>query len=378
MSDLLEPTEATTARTRDAEPTAPTDATAPTTTTPSRHIHVPRPHAPRPRGPRPPIDGIEGPEAPDASWPRAAKLLVAVLAVLALIAAAFAVSATRSADTEDEVADLELQVDTLVAEQAQLTADLESATARVATLTAQRDTLNDRIATLDAEMATTSADRDAIEAQRVSLLAERTALQTSLAAAEVEVADLEQQLGAATDLTATLDERIAMLDVQVGWLLDRAVAAEAERDALIELFPIRLDSSLQGLDVTGDWAIGWSEAYCQDFATCGSTPGFTELTISETPEGWLRVAVDGVLDAGLFRVEGALEAITASTTAAPACGTEQRVAHVGMTITASQVTVSDDGTQHIDDLALVYVVDAPATTTCPAGLAIYGGSLTAS
>lgn len=307
-------------------------------------------------------------------WPRNAKVVVAILAVATLLAAFGTFAATRSDD--GDATELQEQVDVLTAEEARLTAELETATARIAALTAQRDELNDRIADLDAELATATADVEELTAERAGLAAERDALQRSLAAAEAEVAGLEARLETAADETATLDERLAVLDVQVGWLLDRAVAAEEQRDALLDLFPIEFQSSLQGVDVTGDWNLSWDEAYCDGFPTCGTDPGFGRITISDTPEGWLRVEADGVFEAGLFEVEGALYAITQSRTAAPACGADQRVAHVGLTLYAGDVSVAEDGTHSIDDLGATYVVDAPATATCPAGLAVYGAGLT--
>lgn len=328
---------------------------------------------------------------PHGPWPRNAKIVVAILAVATVLAALGTFAATRSGD-DATVTDQQEQIDTLTAEREQLTADLETATARAAALTAQRDALDDQIATLDADLAiaeaqagelgtelrTATIDLVELRIERASLTAEREALQTDLAAVETEVADLEFRLDTATDLTATLDERIALLDVQVGYLQDRAVDAEAERDALAALFPIAFDSSLQDVDVTGEWDLRWDEVYCDDFATCGAAPGFSTLTITETPQGWLRASVDGVFDLGLFRVDGALYGITESMTAAPACDGAQRPAHVGITLYASGVTVLDDGTHQIEDLGASYVVDAPATATCPAGVAVYGTSLTAS
>lgn len=315
------------------------------------------------------------PEHGGRPWPRNAKVVVAILAVATLLAALGTFAATRS-DESDEVADRQEQIDVLTAEQARLTGELETATARVVALTAQRDELNDRIADLDAELATATEDVDELTAERVSLIAERTAIQSSLAAAEAEVASLETRLETAGDLTATLDERLAVLDVQVGWLLDRAVAAEQQRDALLDLFPIEFESSLQGVDTTGDWNLSWDEAYCDGFPTCGTVPGFGRITISSTPEGWLRVGADGVFDAGLFEVEGALYAITQSRTAAPACGADQRIAHVGLTLYAGDVSVLEDGTHTIGDLGATYVVEAPPTATCPAGVAVYSAGLT--
>lgn len=341
------------------------------------------------------------PTEPHAPWPRTAKVAVAFLALAAILAALGTFLATRSDDGAN--ADLQEQVDVLTAEQARLTADLETATARAAALTSQRDELDQRLATVDADLATAVTERDQLTAQlatatigisdleaqldavtsdiarlraeRTGIVAERDGLRDSLAAAETEVADLEARLDGATDLTATLDERIAVLDVQVGYLLDRAVQAEAERDALVDLFPIAFDSSLEDVDLVGDWEITWDEAFCTGFATCGFVPGFEVLTITETPEGWLRAEVDGVFDTGLFRVDGALDGITQSVTAAPACDGRQRPAHVGLTLYAHGVTVLDDGTHQVDDLGASFVIDAPATGSCDAGVAVYGASL---
>ena len=176
--------------------------------------------------------------------------------------------------------------------------------------------------------------------------------------------------------------------MEVGALTDRAEVAETERAALVEwaevveaqrdelrgLFPIRIESSLQDVDVTGTWNVTWDEAYCTAFPTCGRAPTFGRITITETPEGYLRVNT-GVFEAGLFQVEGALYAISESRTAAPACGADQRAAHVGLTLYAHDVSVAQDGARTIGNLGATYVVDAPATAACPAGLAVYGAEL---
>lgn len=329
-------------------------------------------------GPAPPAEAP--PEAPPttptpggAPWPRNAKVVVAFLAIATLLAALATFVSTGSDD--DEIADQQEQIDVLTAEQARLTTELESASARVVALTTQRDELNDRIAELDAELAAATAELDPLIAERVALMAERDELQTSLRAAEAQVAELETLLDTVSDQTATLDERLAVLDVRASYLLDRAVTAEAERDALLDLFPIEFESSLWGVDLAGQWALSWDQAYCSGFPTCGTNPTFTQLTITETPQRWLRVRADGVFDAGLFDVEGALYAITESRTAAPACDGVQRPAHVGLTLYASDVSVADDGTHVIQDLGATYVVDAPATGTCPAGVAVYSAEL---
>lgn len=360
MADLLEETLLTRAR------QLPDVGPAPPTAAPSE---------------TPPTAPPTSPAAGGPPWPRNAKVVVVVLAIAVLLAALGTWAATRSDD--DGITDQQEQVELLTAEVEQLTADLDDATARVATLTAERDGLTDRIADVDAQLATATADAEQLTteveeltAERAGLQAQRAALQSSLAAAEAEVADLEARLETATDVTATLDERLAVLDVQVGYLLDRAVSAEQERDALLDLFPIEFESSLQGVDLAGDWNLSWDEAYCIAFPTCGNNPAFGRITINETPEGWLRVRADGVFDAGLFEVEGALYAVTESRTAAPACGAEQRVAHVGLTLYAHDVSITEDGAHTIEDLAATYVVEAPATGTCPAGLAVYSAQLT--
>lgn len=328
---------------------------------------------PSPPATTPPTIPIE-PTHGRGRWPRNAKIVVALLAVATLVAGIGTFAAIRAGD--DESADQQEQIDLLTTEQTRLTNELDTAAARVATLTAERDQLDVRIGDLDADLATATANVDELTAERVTLMAERAELQTSLTAAEAEVTDLESRLDVANDLTATLDERLDVLDVQVGYLQDRLATAEEQRDALLELFPIEFESSLHGVDVTGRWNLSWDEAYCNGFATCGNLPPIGRIEITETTQGWLRVRADGVFDAGLFEVEGALYAITESRTAAPACGTEQRSAHVGLTLYANDVTVAQDGSHVIEDLGATYVVDAPATGTCPAGLAVYSASLT--
>jgi hypothetical protein len=351
MTNLLEPS-ITTTRARQL-PDARSEATdAPPAVT--REVRPPRPPsdrtAPAPRGP----------------WPRDAKIVVMILAVAALLAVLGTFLATTGGDdTETDQAE---RIELLTAEQERLTTDLAAAEADVVTLTAARAELDERIIDLDARMATATADLTALTAERDGLLTERTELQASLVAAEAEVAELELRLDTATDATATLDERLAVLDVQVGYLQERARVAERERDALAALFPIRFESSLRGVDVTGDWKVSWDEAYCTGLPTCGTVPAFDRITITETPEGWLRAKVNGVFETGLFEVEGALYGVTTST--------GQRTAHVGLTLYANGISVSEDGAHAIEDLGATYVVDAPATATAPAAIAVYSGRLT--
>lgn len=304
---------------------------------------------------------------------------------LLIVAVAMATSAgitwlvTRSDDsgtTTPGTAPADVDTGDTQAEQIeQLTADLVTATARVATLTTEQADLDRQIADLEAELATTTTGTEALVAERDDLIAERDGLVEQLQAAEAEATSLEDRLDTVSTEAATLDDRLAILDVQVAQLLARAVDAEQQRDALIDLFPIEFDSSLVGVDLRGDWDLDWDEAFCQGFTTCGTTPAFDELTVTQTPEGWFRASADGVFDAALFSVEGALYTITQSATAAPACDGARRLAHVGVTLYAHGVTVLDDGSHRIEDLGATYVVEAPATDTCPAGVAFYSAEL---
>lgn len=306
-------------------------------------------------GPSPPAapPRVAPPTPSDTQWPRAARLTVVGLALAALVAA-LGVAAVIRADDAD-LADRDEQIATL-------TNDLTDTTARVGGLTAERDELQQQLTAAVSE-------RAALEDE----IAELTAV---LVAADAEVADLEARLDAANDLTATLDERIAALDVRADELVDRATTAEQQRDALLRLFPIEFASSLHGVDITGTWKLAWTTVHCNGLTTCGTLPSFDRITIAETAQGWLRVRAAGVFDAGLFDVEGARYAIAESRSAAPACGTVPRSAHVGLTLYAHDVRVTVDGEHHVDDLAATYVVDAPATGACPAGLAVYTARLT--
>lgn len=292
-------------------------------------------------------------------------LVIAVTLILAAIVT-FAITRSDGSDsTDSDAARIE-----------ELTDQLVTASARLATLDAERADLDQTITDLEVELSTARTNLGELTAERDELLVERAELQGVMSAAEAEVDVLEARLATVTAETATLDDRIAVLDTQVALLLDRAVDAERQRDALVELFPIEFESSLVGIDPRGDWEIDWKEVYCDGFDTCGSTPAIDDLTISGTPEGWLRARADGVFDAALFSVEGALYSITQSATAAPPCDGTRRLAHVGITIYARNIAVSDDATERVEDLAATYVVEAPATADCPAGVAFYGAELT--
>jgi len=95
-----------------------------------------------------------------------------------------------------------------------------------------------------------------------------------------------------------------------------------------------------------------------------------------TPEQFLRIGVDGILDAGLFALDGSLYGITDSLTALPQCNGVQRRARITITLYAGSISVLEDGTRVVNDLNASLTVDAPAEgPDCPAGLAFYAASV---
>lgn len=332
-------------------------------------------------GPSPPphVPVIERPGP--GPWPRPAKLLVAILAVATLVSTfGWIVAATGGDDTatDDQAAITELTAerDQLLAERADLLDERGELATTAALLDTQLTAAQVDVDRLTGELETLTGDLDMVTADRDTVLAERDAVLADLDAAELAVADLEAELDATADVTAALDQRIAALDGQVTDLLVRAFAAEQERDRLAALFPIELDPTVDDIALVDSWDVDWTEAWCDGFATCGHTPGFEVIEITETSQGWLRIEIDGVLDAGLFRIDGALYGITQSLTAAPACGAAQRMSYVSITLYPHGVTVADDGTHVVTDLAASMLIQAPASGSCPAAAAFYGAELT--
>ncbi len=296
-------------------------------------------------------------------WPPRAKLWVAVLLVAAVLGAVGTVIGfTSGDDTTTTTTELQATIDTLTAERADLVAQTNDLQATIDTLTAERDGLVAQIADLDATIETRTDQRDGLAIQLAGLettLAERNAeLATRTAERDAlvrQIAVLETDLVAQTQLTSTV---------------------VAERDALAKLFPIAVDTSLVGVDLVGTYDVALSRAYCEGFANCATLPSAGELTIRETPEGWLELVIHNFVTAGLYRVDGALYAIADSTTAVAACAGTARVARVAVTMYANALTVADDGTPQVAGLGASFTVQAPATATCPAGLAFYGAQIT--
>lgn len=189
-----------------------------------------------------------------------------------------------------------------------------------------------------------------------------------------------EQVAEITEALEAADEELALARVEIEGLTERAETAEArvaEVEEIVGQFPIALDSSLIPDDMPGTYRIEFSEAYCDGFDTCGTPPAPAEATVYFTDEQFLRIGVDGILDAGLFALDGSLYGITDSFTALAPCGETQRRARITMTMYAGSISVLEDGTRVVNDLNASITIDAPAEgPDCPSGLVFYASSLT--
>lgn len=262
------------------------------------------------------------------SWPTSAKVWVGILAVIALLAGIATVVGFSQASSSDDDKDI-------VAE------ERDAAINRAQSAEQERDevamTLEDSEATVDTltnELATTAGELDDAQAEN-----------------EVLAATVE------TERT-------------------RAEEAEAQLAAVGEVFPITVDTSLVGLELAGSYSISFEEKYC-DFATgCGTTPNANQAIIGVTPENFLDITIPGILQGGLFAVNGGLYAITDSETAIPPCGAVPRRGRVTITIWPSRLVVAEDGTIVPSNLEASITLDAPTINECPSGLVFWGATLT--
>jgi hypothetical protein len=346
------------------------------------------------RSPPPPIRPAE--RAPGPSWPFGAKLIVAILAVLALAGAVGTVVGWTSDDetttgdvTADSTTELQATIGELTAERDQLITARDDAVERVAALEASVATVETERDDAIAQLAELEATNDSLESERAVLEGQVTELEGQLTELEGQVTELEGQL---TEMeselaSATLDRdqlaaevaqaETTIADLQSSLIAQIALTATAvnERDALAALFPLTVETSLQGVDLAGDYDADLSAVYCEGFSDCGTLPQFDELTIVETDEGWLRVEIDGYFDAGLFLTEGSLFAVAESTTAVLDCNGVTRSATVSLTLYAHGLTVTDDGSSAIDGLGASLMVQSPSIGSCARGLAFYGVEL---
>jgi len=231
----------------------------------------------------------------------------------------------------------------------------------------------------DDDIAAVEAERDAALAQVATVESERDALADDLAAAQTQADDTQAQIDAAVEeITAQVDELKAAkeeLEKTVAVEVERADGAEETLTLISETFPVSLDASLIPDDLPGTYNITFAEAYCDGFPTCGTLPGATQATISRTPEGFLRIAVPGILDAGLFALEGSLYAITDSFTALPQCNGADQRARVTFTMYADDVTITQEGTRKVDSIGSSITIDTPsAGEGCPSGLVFYASN----
>lgn len=254
---------------------------------------------------------------------------------------------------------------------------MASAAAAVLVLGATACSGDDDDADTDAEIDSLTTELDAANERADAAEAEVEALTAELE--ELGDVDAEQVAELTADLEAA-DEELALARAEIEQLTERAETAEArvaEVEEIVGQFPIALDSSLIPDDMPGTYRIDFQEAYCDGFATCGAPPAPTNATVYWTPEQFLRIGVDGILDAGLFALDGSLYGITDSFTALPPCGETQRRARITITMYAGSISVTEDGTRVVNDLNASITIDAPAEgPDCPSGLVFYASSLT--
>ena len=295
-------------------------------------------------------------------WPRSAKIVTIALLVLA-IAGMFGTIIRWNADDTDTTAQAE-----------------------IAQLTTERDELRVERQAVQAEANRLSAELGTTTDQLAALQLEQQAIADELAAAAARITELTArvvELRLANDtLTANSDSRIDQL---TGRVIELKLATDtleadlatvrADRDALAKLFPLSVEPVLGRADITGTYDATWTKAYNDGLATI-TLPNVDEIVISRTPEGWLRIAIPGVVTAGLARTDGALFTIVDSTTVVPAVNGTARVARVALTLYAESIETARDGSITIDRLGLSIAVSTPAVAGAPAGVALYGAELT--
>lgn len=217
----------------------------------------------------------------------------------------------------------------------------------------------------------TPGDDDTPDEAAEALAAETAradAAEEALAAAEAEVAT---QTEAAAAATAQVNELTTALTGET----TRADTAEQELDDISALFPITIDSALDGFDIAGTYNLTWAEAYCDTFARCGTLPATTRVTIAPTPEGWLELQVPNLFTVALFAVQGSLYGVTDTTQILPPCGDAPQVSRVTVTIYADGVTIQSDGSRTVDKLGSAVTVSGSFAEGCIGGTIFYGAEL---
>lgn len=319
----------------------------------------------------PPIKTIEAPPSgrppitptTTARWPRNAKLLVAILAVVALLGAAGTIIGFTTGDDSP-------------------TADEQAAT--IQTLTAERNDLVVQVSDLQADIDATVAARDelitqiaAIETASDTITAERDVLADRLAALELTTAGLDERIVSLRVARADLLEEVSALEADLTAQALLLTTVTEQRDALAALFPIRFDAAIDVDAVAGTYHIDTTQAFCDGFGACGAMPMVDQMIIRKKVDDRLEMVMDGNPAAGMMMVDGVLYAVFHSTNLTPACAGAPQLALVTTTVFPQGLTVMNDGTTQVSSLGASITVDAPATATCPAGMALHAAQLTA-
>ena len=232
---------------------------------------------------------------------------------------------------------------------------------------------DDDIAALEADVAAARAEVATVEGERDTLAGELETATEQAEQAESAAAEVIDELDAAAAKNEELAAEVAAETERA----NTAEAALAELGDIADGFPLILDASLIPENLPGTYNISFAEAYCDGFATCGSVPTATQATVTTTPEGFLRIAVPGILDAGLFALEGSLYAITDSFTALPQCNGADQRARVTLTLYADDATITEDFTRQVDSIGASITIDTPYEgPDCPNGLVFYASSFT--
>ena len=285
----------------------------------------------------PPVAAVADSAAAASGWPKGAKTTAAVLAIIAVLGVIGAIVGFSQASSSDD--------DKSAAEQ-----DVDAANVRA-----------------DAA----EQERDSIAEQASGAQADIDSLNGELGEAAAANDQLSTDLSAATERAETAETQIADAEARIA-------EAQAQIEEAGGLLPVGIDSSLIPEDLPGNYAITFAEPYCDGFPTCGVLPTQNQARIYSTPEGFLRVEVPGILDAGLFALEGSLYGITDSFTALPQCdGVDQR-ARVTVTLFARGITIDapeGEVTRTVDTLNASITIDAPRLSdACPSGLVFYASS----
>lgn len=279
--------------------------------------------------------------APAGGHGRAARTAIAAALVVVgvVIGSILAVAlrdepAPTAPDDSAQIAELRDRIDTL-------TEARDAANANAAELDAQIATLEQRIADLRAAGDADQAELDRLTQSIATLTSERDA-------ARATVTDLQQQVADAEDAAAQ---------------------AAADLAALRARFPLGVGGLLGVDEMTGTYRASVAQVYCSTTTACRA-PALRDASIVRTQQGFLRLRLPGFVETDLARAGDAFHAVVDTTTAAGSCGTA-RPARVTVTVAGDEYRVGSNGSIELTTLQAVATVDAPATTGCPATLAVF-------